>query len=568
MIAAGGLVFAVPSSSFGMGFPAPYPLSTGYAEVQHAPYFITAPRGNVTVFEGELVRFTVEVRGYPWPTLQWRKNGVVIPGVTGTEYSGFTKVSDSGTYTVIASNSRGSATLVYGTLTVHLSSAPEMRRQPASQEVREGEPVTFMVEAQSTPSPAYQWQKDGIALAGATNPVLKIAAVRPADAGSYDVVISNLRGRVVSEAATLEVRPPATRILAQPAHASATPGSGVSLHVSAAGTNLTYQWRKNGADIADATGASHMIRAVSEADTGFYSVVVTGAGGTVTSDTAILTLSSSGDGRLVNLSARGHVAAGSALTVGLVTRGPGSKSTLIRAIGPGLGNFGMVDFLGDPSVELWPAGAAAPALRNDDWSTPANVAAVAAAASAVGAFPLAPGSKDAALLAELADVAPHAFTARISSAQPGASGVVLAELYDANPTRSSRLAGLSVLGESGIGDRALIPGFSIAGKTAAHVLIRAVGPGLERFGITGALVDPRITVYAPGLESPIARNDNWDAGSDVATASAAVGAFPLATGSKDAAVILSLPPGTYTVVVNSADGAPGLTLVEVYDLGR
>jgi hypothetical protein len=99
------------------------------------------------------------------------------------------------------------------------------------------------------------------------------------------------------------------------------------------------------------------------------------------------------------------------------------------------------------------------------------------------------------------------------------------------------------------------------------VLVRGVGPALTAFGVTGALGDPRLEVFRDG--NVLGRNDDWEsggAGPAVKTASSAVGAFPLAAGSRDAALVLNLFPGAYTAQVSGAGDLAGTALVEVYEV--
>ena len=266
--------------------------------------------------------------------------------------------------------------------------------------------------------------------------------------------------------------------------------------------------------------------------------------------------------RLINLSSRVRIAAGRPLITGFVVGGAAPKRVLLRAVGPALAGFGVAGVLPNPRLQLFDA-AGGVVAENDDWSGDDAAAAMAG----VGAFGLAGGARDAALVITLA---PGAYTMQVTDAS--GTGVALAEIYDAsgNPNADyQRLVNISTRGEAGTGENVLIGGFIISGNSPKKVLVRGIGPGLAAFGLAGAMADPRLRVFRGG--ELIGENDNWAA--DPAQAAAALeaaretGAFALATGSKDAAVILTLTPGAYTGQVDSADGAgSGTALVEIYEL--
>ena len=116
------------------------------------------------------------------------------------------------------------------------------------------------------------------------------------------------------------------------------------------------------------------------------------------------------------------------------------------------------------------------------------------------------------------------------------------------------------------GSHPLVAGFVIE-NAARQLLIRAIGPGLGTvFGLAGGSADPQFTLTR--MDGPaagvIGGNDNWNVAD--AAVMARVGAFPLQPGSKDAAAVFTLQPGTYTAIVSTADGQAGQTLVELYDL--
>lgn len=119
----------------------------------------------------------------------------------------------------------------------------------------------------------------------------------------------------------------------------------------------------------------------------------------------------------------------------------------------------------------------------------------------------------------------------------------------------------------GVGDNTLITGFVVSGTAPKRVLVRAAGPALAQFGVPGTIARPRIALM--GGAGIVAQNAGWSASADaaaIATAASAVGAFPFANGSADAAVIISLQPGAYTVNISDAGGASGVALVELYEL--
>ncbi|HEY9153775.1 MAG TPA: immunoglobulin domain-containing protein, partial [Opitutaceae bacterium] len=172
--------------------------------------------------------------------------------------------------------------------------APAISTQPVSQTVTAGSSVTFSVAATGTPL-SYQWQKGGVAIAGATSSSFIIASTSAGDAGSYTVVVSNSAGNVTSIAATLTVNPliVAPTIITQPTSQTVTTGNSVTFSVTATGTSPTYQWQKGGVAISGATSSSFTIASTSSGDAGTYTVVVSNTAGNVTSNGATLTLTAS-----------------------------------------------------------------------------------------------------------------------------------------------------------------------------------------------------------------------------------------------------------------------------------
>jgi hypothetical protein len=157
---------------------------------------------------------------------------------------------------------------------------------------RVGDTVMWSITASGSPTPSYQWRKDGVDLPGQTNATLRLTNVRLADAGSYSVVVANALGRASSRVAEMTVtgqEPPT--IVVQPLGQSATVGSTVTFSVQATGSApLSYQWLFNGQAIPAATGATLVLTNVQAAAAGRYSVLVANAAGSRPSDEVVLTV--------------------------------------------------------------------------------------------------------------------------------------------------------------------------------------------------------------------------------------------------------------------------------------
>ena len=143
----------------------------------------------------------------------------------------------------------------------------------------------------------------------------------------------------------------------------------------------------------------------------------------------------------------------------------------------------------------------------------------------------------------------------------------MAEVYDLDAATSPvQFASLSTLGFTGTGDNVLTPGFIITGDGPKQLLIRAVGPTLANYGVGGLLADPQFRVVPLGQSFTVAGNDNWGGTAALQAAFAQTQAFVLPPDSRDAAVVVRLPPGGYTVQATGVGGTTGNVLVEVYDM--
>jgi regulation of enolase protein 1 (concanavalin A-like superfamily) len=172
---------------------------------------------------------------------------------------------------------------------------PVMTEAPLDQSVVEGESATFSVTATGSAPLSYQWQRDGADIAGATAASYATPATTLGDDGSlYRCRVSNAAGSVTSDAATLTVLADGTlpSISSQPTDQAVAEGESATFTVTATGSApLSYQWQRDGVDIAGATAASYTTPATTLGDDGsLYSCWVSNAAGSVSSDTATLTV--------------------------------------------------------------------------------------------------------------------------------------------------------------------------------------------------------------------------------------------------------------------------------------
>ena len=259
---------------------------------------IQAQPANETVAVGQTATFSVVAGGSAPLSYQWEKNGANISGATTASYTTpVTTAADNGaTFVVVVSNAAGSATSNPAKLTVSASAvAPTIAAQPASQTVTAGQTATFSVVANGTAPLAYQWQKNGANIGGATLASYTTPATTSTDnASTFQVVVSNSAGSVTSSAATLTVNPAvvAPTITTQPSNQTVTAGQTATFAVVASGTApLSYQWQKNGANISGATSASYTTPATTSTDNAStFQVVVSNSAGSLTSSTATLTV--------------------------------------------------------------------------------------------------------------------------------------------------------------------------------------------------------------------------------------------------------------------------------------
>ena len=259
--------------------------------VDATPPLISFTAGGEVVAIGDFLRLDLLLSVDP-ATVQWRKDGVLVPGANGSSLV-FPAVTaaQAGAYvaTVTAAGQPPATSRPITVEILDLGVAPRIVRQPAAQTRAPAAPASFTVAAEGERPFAYQWRKDAVAIPGATDSTYVINAALAASAGDYSVVVTNRHGSVPSVAVPLAVNPPAPLtapvILDQPASRVlfvGEAGGGLSVSV-ASGTGVTYRWQKDGAALPGATSFAYIVPA-ELTSAGRYRVVVSNPAGSTVSD--------------------------------------------------------------------------------------------------------------------------------------------------------------------------------------------------------------------------------------------------------------------------------------------
>src|SRR5205085_8398916 len=139
------------------------------------------------------------------------------------------------------------------------------------------------------------------------------------------------------------------------------------------------------------------------------------------------------------------------------------------------------------------------------------------------------------------------------------TGVGLVEVYDIDSGTSAELTNVSTRGLVGTGENVVIAGFITNGST--QVVVRGLGPTLTQYGVSGALVDPVMTlVDSDG--NVLQTNNNWKDSQQTEIQN--TGLQP--PNDLEAAILATVPVGNYTVILSGNGAGTGIGLVEVYKL--
>jgi PKD repeat protein len=280
------------------------------------------------------------------------------------------------------------------------------------------------------------------------------------------------------------------------------------------------------------------------------SVTATNGVGIGTASESISVIPSAPGSRLLNIATRGQVqTVDNVMIAGFIIQGSSPKKVLIRARGPSLAvaPFNVPGTLSDPFLTLYSG--ATPIDTNDDFAQHANAAQIPADWTPANA-------KEAAIVTTLN---PGAYTAIVNGVG-STSGVAIVEVFEIDQP-GTPLINIATRGPVYTGDNVMIAGLIIQGDAPKTVLITARGPSMAGppHNVPGTLSDPVLTLYSG--QTPIASNDDWGGASNASQIQTAIGA---PTNPKESAILITLQPGAYTAIVNGANNATGLGIVEVF----
>lgn len=261
---------------------------------------------------------------------------------------------------------------------------------------------------------------------------------------------------------------------------------------------------------------------------------------------------------LLNISTRARNGSGDDSTIaGFIIKGNQTKGVLMRVLGPSLVAAGVPadQALSDPRLIFYKGSSEAAV---EDWMPRTNMYQTSTwdwkMVPAVGLTP--PHWSEPAIYQ---DLGPGGYTVVVGGKNDG-NGIALAEVYDIDPRQSS-LANISTRARVGSGDDVLIGGFIIGGTEPTKIIVRAIGPSLSARGVRDPLADPTLTLYN-GDGVAIATNDDWRSEQPQQIIDTTIPP----SDEREAAIVRTLQPGSYTAIVEGKGGASGVGLVEVYNL--
>jgi hypothetical protein len=262
--------------------------------------------------------------------------------------------------------------------------------------------------------------------------------------------------------------------------------------------------------------------------------------------------------RLSNISTRTQVLTGSEVMIaGFIVGGTTPKTVVVNVAGPNLVNFGITNVLPNPKLTVVRSSDNFVIGANDDWQVQANPL-------DVGSL-VASGFKPNHALepAVIATLIPGAYTAIVEASPGTRTGVGLVGVFEVDHPEVP-LINISTRGQVLTGNDVMIAGFIVGGSQSKTVVINVAGPNLVQYGIPNALMNPKLTVVRSSDQAIIATNDDWQAQANPADVAAIMATGFQPNHPAEPALLLTLPPGAYTAIVEGVGGTTGVGLVGLF----
>lgn len=318
---------------------------------------------------------------------------------------------------------------------------------------------------------------------------------------------------------------------------------------------------------------------------GYPDVVNNTICGTTTSLSSFIIAEEGSTAFLQSISTRGQVLTGDGVLIGgFIIDGINPRTVLIRARGPSLANFGIQNTLSNPSIQLYSGSTVI--AQNNDWQTTNPLCGTPAIACGnnsdimhTGLDPCSVTSTGCFLDSAIhVTLPPGGYTVIMRGVNNG-TGIGILEVFDVDTGVSSKLISISTRGTVLTGDGIMIGGFIVSGGDKT-LLLRARGPSLANFGISGAIANPMLDLYSG--QTVIATNNDWQTTLPQCNAPLIscgteadirnTGLDPCSVTSTgctlDSAMYVTLPPGAYTAVLRGVNNATGVGIVEIFEVGQ
>lgn len=253
---------------------------------EHPPTILTQPQSR-TVSPTSSATLSVEVNGTPPFTYEWRQNGTPLPAGNRSSLT-LQGIYAIGDYDVVVGNAFGAVTSAVARFMTS-TAGPNINQELAGQNACVGDSVRLYVTPGGQGPFDFVWRWNGMELLWNRSSSLLLTNVTATNAGDYSVVVYNSFGTVTSAVVRLPVDPPVPIITRPPPSTLAGVGYDLTLPVSIFSCRpQAIQWRVNGTNIPGATGSRLSFTPLALDHTGDYDVVVSSAGGAVTSALATL----------------------------------------------------------------------------------------------------------------------------------------------------------------------------------------------------------------------------------------------------------------------------------------